>query len=225
VSLLSHELRTPLNSIQGHAELLNRYPLPADGRDVLSRIEANVARLTRLANNLSDHALASAGELRLRIAPLAPADLVAYVQDRTEAAARRKGLTLECRVADDVPATLRGDEERLRQILGQLTRNSVSFTEARTMGVRVYCPDADHWAIQVSDTGCGIGADALERVFEAWQIGGDFWTRHIAVGAGLGLAITRHLVRLMGGEISVESQVGRGSTFTVVLPLRPVGDV
>jgi signal transduction histidine kinase len=121
----------------------------------------------------------------------------------------------------NVPSTLSGDLNGLRQILANLIGNAVKFTEEGSINLRIFCPDEDHWALQVSDTGPGIPDEAQAHVFDAfWQLDGTATRRHS--GFGLGLSIVKQLTTLMGGEVILESKVGQGTTFTVLLPLHEI---
>jgi signal transduction histidine kinase len=128
---------------------------------------------------------------------------------------------LTINIASEVPVILSGDEGRLQQILVNLVSNAIKFTQAGAVQVHIYCPDAAHWAMQVTDTGPGIPGEAHEYIFEPFrQVDGSV-TRHY-IGTGLGLSIVKQLTTLMAGRITLESQVGQGSTFTVLLPLLPL---
>jgi PAS domain S-box-containing protein len=224
VSMASHELRTPLNAILGYADMLQEAvygPLPDKQRGVIERIMANTGQMVSLVDNLLDQAQIEAGKLALNVTSFAPADLLDGVQDVMGVLAQAKGLELTSQVADDVPATLPGDRQRLHQILVNLVSNAIKFTEQGTVHVRVYRPDAAHWALEVSDTGCGISPEAQSHIFDPFGQVDDSVTTREHTGFGLGLSIVRQLIVLMGGEIRLASKVGRGSTFTVLLPLAP----
>jgi signal transduction histidine kinase len=134
--------------------------------------------------------------------------------------AHNKGLELTTGIADDVPSTLTGDWQRLHQILINFANNAVKFTEEGNVDISIYMHDADHWAIAVADTGIGIPEDAQQYIFEPFRQVDDSATREYG-GAGLGLSIVKQLVTLMGGWIELQSEEGKGSTFTVILPLAP----
>lgn len=220
VSIASHDLRTPLNSILGYTEMLYEGvygELGKEQQDVIGRVVANTRHMLGLVNNLLDRAQIEAGSLRLTVAPFSPSELVADVLKVMGVLARTRGLTLGGQVADDVPQVLYGDWQRLNQILVNLLSNAVKFTEEGKVQVRVYLPDSGHWAMEVSDTGCGISRQDQDDVFDPFRRGGD---SDKYGGSGLGLSIVKQLVEMMGGGITLESEVGQGSVFTIVLPLR-----
>jgi PAS domain S-box-containing protein len=221
VSIASHELRTPLNGILGYTSMLQEDvygPLPDKQRVVVERIAANAGHMLGLASNLLDRARIEAGTLTLNVADLSLPDLVDDVQALVGTTAKAKGLELTSHIADDVPAVLVGDEQRLHQILVNLVGNAVKFTEEGKVSLHVYLLDAAHWALEVSDTGCGIPQEAQSYIFEPFRQADESTSREYG-GAGLGLSIVKQLIELMGGEIRLESEVGQGSTFTIILPL------
>lgn len=221
VSLASHELRTPLGAVLGYIDMLKEDvygPLTSRQRRAVERAAANTEQLVSLINNLLDQAQIQAGGLTLNYVPFSPIKLIDSVQTAMTLAARRKGLKLTTSIADDVPAMLHGDFQRLRQIVTNLLDNAVKFTDSGTVHVGVYRPDAHHWAVEVSDTGCGIPSEAQRDIFVPFRQTDDPMQREYR-GAGLGLSIVRQLVDRMEGEVKLESKVELGSTFTVVLPL------
>lgn len=219
ISIASHELRTPLSGILGYVDMLQEGvygELTEEQYGVIGRVAANTNQLLSLANNLLDRAQIEAGRLTLRVGPFSPTELVGSVQGVMAVMAQAKGLSLTGEIADDVPKTLIGDRQRLHQILINLTGNAIKFTMEGSVGIRAYMHDARHWALAVSDTGPGIAREAQSYIFEPFRQA-DASTRHHS-GVGLGLSIVKELVTLMGGEITLDSEVGRGSTFTIVLP-------
>jgi len=221
LSMVSHDLRTPLSAILGFAEMLEAGiygSLEEEQQGAVKRIIANAERQLSLINDLLDQARIEAGELSLEIQSFVIADLIDDLLAGVSTLAQEKGLELVCHIDDDVPATLSGDPQRLYQILSNLVGNAIKFTEEGTVHVRVYRPDGVNWALQVSDTGSGIPAEAQEYIFDPFrQVDGSITREH--GGVGLGLSIVRQLTTLMKGQITLESEVGRGSAFTVVLPL------
>lgn len=132
--------------------------------------------------------------------------------------AANKGLRLIVSVTPDLPETISGDQQRLQQILINLAGNAVKFTKIGDIRIKVFSPDQSHWAMQVSDTGAGIPEEAQSYIFEPFRQVNNAITRENR-GSGLGLSITKQLVDLMGGEITLQSEVDKGSTFTVLLPI------
>jgi PAS domain S-box-containing protein len=223
VSIASHELRTPLNAIMGYTEMLNEGvygPINDQQRGATGRLLANTSHMLGLVNNLLDRARIEAGTIKLNIGDFTPSKLVDSVKGVMDMMAHNKGLKLTTHADDDVPAVLKGDWQRLHQILINFTNNAVKFTEEGSIDIRVYMHDADHWAMAVADTGIGIPEEAQQYIFEPFRQVDDSATREYG-GAGLGLSIVKQLVTLMGGWIELESEQGKGSTFTVILPLVP----
>ncbi len=138
-----------------------------------------------------------------------------------EILAKSKGLTLTCEIAADVPETLQSNAARLTQILNNLVENAVKFTDEGGVEVCVIRPDERRWAIQVRDSGVGIPPAAQQYIFEAFRQVDASPTREY-FGVGLGLSIVKQLATLLGGDVALESEVGKGSTFTVYLPITPV---
>jgi PAS domain S-box-containing protein len=221
LSIASHDLRSPLGAILGLAELVREgvYTSPEEQRHVIDRIYSNTQYMLNLANSLLGQAQIEAGTLRLRPAPFSPSQLIEGVIDALEVLAQDKGLALRSDVGNDVPDRIMGDRERLSQVLFNLVGNGIKFTDEGSVQVRAYRPDeaqyAAHWAIEVSDTGMGIPEEAQLHIFEPFRR----VETTSASGVGLGLSIVKQLIELMGGEILLESQIGEGSTFTVVLPI------
>jgi signal transduction histidine kinase len=225
VSMVSHELRTPLGVVQGFAEMLSAgiYGSLSDKQeDALARIQTNTKALLNIVNDLLDQARIEAGQLSLHSAPFNPAELADDLHSTMGVLARREGLKLTTFIDNDLPDTLYGDKERLNQILLNLVSNAIKFTEQGGIQVRMYLPDgphSSHWAIKVVDTGPGIPVEDKESIFLPFGRVDDSMTRQ-HTGVGLGLSIVKQLVELMNGEITLESELGRGCTFTIVLPLR-----
>ncbi len=224
VSMVSHDLRTPLGAIMGYTDMLEQAvygPLTKKQMDVMARINANTSRLLNMVNNLLDQAQIEAGKLTFHIGQFAPRELLTEVDSVMSILAQAKGLELICEVDAGVPDKLSGDPQRLHQIVVNLVSNALKFTEQGKVGVKIYNYDPERWAIDVSDTGPGIPPEAQTYIFEAFrQVEGDQVNSHS--GFGLGLSIVKQLTTLMGGEVKLESEVGRGSTFTVVMPLSPI---
>jgi signal transduction histidine kinase len=221
VAKISHELRTPLSAILGLTELLRMEvfgPVSGEQMEATAKILDSTHYLTSLVNELLHQARLDAGRFSLKRDTFKPADVLARVESKMIVLARTKGLNLVTDIAAVVPKLVSGDLDQVQQILVNLVGNAIKFTNAGTVTVRLYCPDPTHWALQVADTGPGIPAEAQSYIFEPFrQVDGSMTRAH--QGTGLGLSIVKQLVDLMGGQITVASEVGRGSAFTVVLPL------
>jgi signal transduction histidine kinase len=218
---VSHELRTPLNAIRGYAQLLNEEAygsITPEQQTTFQRILINTTQLQGMVNNLLDRAQIEQGKVTLQKSLFAPADLIETTHSALNILAKTKGLTLTSEITPDVPATLTGDMLRLQQILFNLTSNALKFTESGTVQARIFRPDASHWAMQVIDTGIGIPSEAQVDVFKSfWQVDSSA-TRQYR-GSGLGLSIVKQLAELMEAEVTLTSQPGTGSTFTVIFPM------
>ncbi len=221
---VSHELRTPLGAILGYTELLQNGifgPLSDQQVEVADEVIDSTHYLTSLVSELLDQAQLEAGKLELNIISFAPAEIMNQVQSKMSVLAQAKRLTLNAIIDPDIPAALSGDPKRLQQILVNLVSNAIKFTEDGIIQVRFYRPDPAHWAMQVTDTGPGIPAEAQSDIFEPFQQVDGSATRE-QKGTGLGLSIVKQLATAMGGQITLNSRLGQGSTFTVLLPLTPV---
>jgi len=221
---VSHELRSPLGAILGFAELLKDGTfgdISPKQQDVAGKIVSSTHYLADLVNDLLYQAQIEAGAIIVKSGPFDVPEMLRRVEEKMAVLAQVKGLAFALERAEDVPDTLLGDTLRLQQILVNLINNAIKYTETGSVAVRVFCPDAGHWAIAVTDTGPGIPQDAQSYIFEAFRQVDDGWRTTIQ-GVGLGLSIVKQLVSLMDGVISVESIEGQGSTFTVALPLKPV---
>lgn len=218
---VSHDLRTPLGVILGFAEMLRDEifgPVSDKQRQPLNEIMNSTSILSGMVSDLLDAARLDAHTLRLRIDKFAPEMLLRQVRGQMSLLVERKGLQLTTELDPQLPATLEGDANRINQILANLVGNAVKFTQSGSVYVCAYLYNTENWAIAVRDTGPGIAPEALEYIFEPFRQVNDPATRDKG-GIGLGLSIVQQLVQLMGGEIRVESKVGAGSNFIVILPL------
>jgi signal transduction histidine kinase len=215
---MSHELRTPLNAIAGYAELLDvevHGALSAPQHDAVARIQRSQRHLLGLINDVLNFARIEAGQVSIELGPVAVKEAVAAVESLVAPQLEAKGHRYrfdEC----DTSLTARADAERLQQILLNIVSNAIKFTPAGGE-ISVACVgDASHVRISISDTGPGIPADKLERIFEPFvQL--DSGRTRLHGGAGLGLAISRDLARAMGGDLTVHSTLGKGATFVLSL--------
>ena len=217
---MSHELRTPLNAIIGYAQLLKRDRHLLNDRQAagLATIHESGQHLLTLINDILDLARVEAGRMVLYPAAVHLGTFLQVVVDIMRVKAEEKGLAFEYALAPDVPAAVTVDETRLRQVLLNLLGNAVKFTDRGTVSLRVSrIPSAAgddacvRLRFEVADTGIGMGAQQLGRLFQPFEQVADMPRR--AGGTGLGLAISQQLVRLMGGDIDVASEPGKGSTF------------
>jgi signal transduction histidine kinase/HAMP domain-containing protein len=216
---MSHELRTPLNAILGYAELLvdGVYgELPHKPRGVIQRIQNNGKHLLELINDVLDLAKIEAGQLTLTLEDYSVPEVVRSVVTATEPLATAKGLKFTAVVHDDMPKA-RGDARRVSQVLLNLVGNAIKFTDEGEVEIRA-TRDKGQFVLTVRDTGPGIAEADQERIFGEFQQIDNSNSRNKG-GTGLGLAISKRIVEMQGGTISVESALGRGSTFRVVLPV------
>lgn len=221
---VSHEIRTPLTSLLGTTELLEDTGLDEQQARFVEVVNRSGQRLLTLVNDILDIARIDAGETRVQCRPFDVRRLVGDVVSLYDIGARRKGLELHCDLSPGVPEEVVGDPDRLAQVLTNLVDNAIKFTEHGCVVLRV-CADrlSAHGPvlrIDVADSGIGVGTVDQESVFEAFHQVDTSVTRKYG-GAGLGLTISRNLIELMGGSLSVESSPGKGSTFSIELPLDP----
>ena len=218
---MSHEIRTPMNAIMGIADLLAKTTLSAEQDKYVRVFRRAGDNLLNLINDILDLSKVEASQLELEHTGFSLIDHVEIVTEMVAARAHEKKLTLVCEIAPNVPNDLIGDSTRLRQVLLNLIGNAVKFTESGKVSLRVVLePDTSVSTMlrfTVSDTGIGIPADKLDRVFERFTQADTSTTRRFG-GSGLGLTISKRLVELMGGRIWVESEVGEGSTFAFAVP-------
>ena len=225
VAMVSHELRTPISAILGYAEIFREQiygPLNDKQVQMTSRIISNSSRLLSLINDLLDQAQMEAGKLKIKYDTMKPSELLDNLHSVMDKLTNDKGLKLTSELDTSLPETLIGDSARLQQILVNLVNNSVKFTDAGSIHVKLGMLNEQYWGITVSDTGQGIPEEDLPHIFETFrQVEGT--TTRVHGGFGLGLSIVKQLATLMGGKISVQSELGKGSTFSITLPFETKG--
>ncbi|MDQ6618967.1 MAG: PAS domain S-box protein [Pseudomonadota bacterium] len=219
---MSHEIRTPMNAIMGIADLLAKSPLSPEQDSYVQIFRRAGDNLLHLINDILDLSKVEASQLELERTRFSLTDLLGKVTEMVAVRAREKGLVLLSDIAADVPCDLVGDPTRLRQVLLNLLGNAVKFTETGDIALLVTkdasSPDAAVLRFMISDTGIGIPDEKLSAVFERFTQADSSTTRRYG-GSGLGLTISKRLVELMGGRITVESGVGKGSVFSFAVPL------
>jgi signal transduction histidine kinase/DNA-binding response OmpR family regulator len=225
LAVMSHEIRTPMNGIIGAAGLLQDMRLDAEQRDFVRVIRESSDHLASLIQDILDFSRLDGGRLELEEVAFEPRALLRSTIAMLDGQARARGLILTTEIAEDLPARVVGDPARLRQILVNLIDNAIKFTQVGgiTVVVRVLAsdPQTATLSIAVTDSGIGIDADSQQKLFSGFtQVDGSI-SRRVG-GAGLGLAICRHLITLMGGTIAVDSTPGQGSTFRFDIHLRRV---
>lgn len=227
LATMSHELRTPMNGVLGCTQLLQDTSLTDAQRQLLQTMHRSAEALLVLVNDILDFSKIEAGKMSLEAADVHLRSLIDDVLTLVSELAKKKALELTVDVAPDVPDNLRGDPVRLRQILFNLVGNAIKFTESGRVAVSVtlqqapsHLPESILLGWRITDTGIGMTEEQQTRLFQAYSQAEASTARKFG-GTGLGLMICRQLVELMGGEIAVESQAGKGATFrytTLVLP-------
>ena len=221
VTGISHELRTPLNSILGYAQILELDPaIPQPRRDAASVIRRSGEHLSSLIDGLLDIAKIESGKLNLDVDELRFPEFLAQIAGMFRLQARNQGIEFVYEPQGRVPAVVRADKKRLSQILINIIGNAVHFTEHGSVRLALRCR-GDIAAFEVRDTGVGIAPQDLQRIFLPFERGSAPVSRAVG-GTGLGLTIAQMLTNLMGGELSVKSEVGVGSVFEIRLFLPEV---
>lgn len=226
VANISHEMRTPMNSIIGFTDVLLKTSLNTEQKEYISAVKIASETLTAVINDILDLAKIEAGKIEFNEAPYNIRQQINDVHRLLAQRAEESGLTFTWSCAENVPDYILGDELRLRQILLNLAGNAVKFTTHGFVEMKCQIEEETENGLllrfTISDTGVGIPQNQLNLIFDPFiQTGTDIHKKY--AGTGLGLTIVKDLVELQGGDIQVKSTVGKGSVFTVLLPVRQVG--
>jgi two-component system sensor histidine kinase/response regulator len=221
LATMSHEIRTPMNGVIGMSSLLGETSLTAQQRNYTDTITACGETLLNVINDILDFSKIESGGMELEEEDFNLQNCIEHILDMFGAKAAQSGLELLYQVDRNIPQYIRGDDFRLRQVLTNLVSNAMKFTNQGEVLIRVHLVEpspegAMKLGFEVRDTGIGIAPEKLERLFKAFSQVDSSTTRKYG-GTGLGLAISEKLVRLMGGEMNVESQTGRGSVFSFTI--------
>jgi signal transduction histidine kinase len=217
---VSHELRTPLGAVLGYTQLLHYGSygdLTNEQKSIAQVVIDSTKYLATLVNGILDQAQLDKGQLVINKAPFQVREMVKEVENRMRFLAENKGLEFIVIVEPSTPNEITGDRVRIEQILTNLLGNAIKFTEEGYVKLRIASPSNAILLFEVSDTGVGIPEKEHSRIFDPFtQVDGSLTRRHD--GTGLGLSITKQLIEMMKGLITLNSQVGKGSTFTVEIP-------
>jgi signal transduction histidine kinase len=224
LATMSHELRTPLNSILGFSEVLGSIDsLDDKQKRYVQNIQKSGKTLLEMINDILDLAKIESGKMETRLTDFRIAQVVAAQCDMARPLTERKNIDLEMRIAPELPP-MRQDQARIQQVLNNLLSNAIKFTpEGGRITVSARRDEFDFLVLEIADTGVGIAEEDQQAIFEKFRQGktampsGDAMTREYS-GSGLGLSIVKELCRLLGGEVLLRSELGKGSTFTIRLP-------
>lgn len=214
---MSHEIRTPLNGVLGMINMLFDTKLRDNQRTILQTAKSSGEHLLEIVNDILDFSKIDAGEMHLNETAVDMVDLVKQTTDSLQSVAEEKEISLTLELPESFPAFILADPLRVRQILTNLLSNAIKFTEVGNVQATLLLQHSNY-VLQVKDSGIGMSDEHISQIFKAFGQADGSITRRFG-GTGLGLTITQNFVHLMGGEISVLSTIGEGSTFVVTLPL------
>ena len=229
LAAMSHEIRTPMNGVIGMADVLQQTSLGGHQMEMVNLIRESAFALLDIIDDILDFSKIEAGKLEIEREPMSVVNVVEKACGTVESLAARKDVELTLFIDPAIPEEVLGDAMRLRQVLVNLTNNAIKFSSGQQQPGRVavrallaeHGPDQVTVEFRINDNGIGMNEETLARIFTSFTQGDASTTRRYG-GSGLGLAISHHLVELMGGEITVQSMPGKGSTFTVRLPFTPL---
>jgi PAS domain S-box-containing protein len=215
---MSHEIRTPLNGVLGMAQVLESALTDPDAREMVATIRQSGEHLLHVLNDILDMSKIEAGKMTLETIPFVPAEIATAVERLHAPNAESKGLSFEAFVGTGAARPRLGDPHRLQQILNNLVGNAIKFTERGSVTLTLSARSGQPLVIEVRDTGIGMTEGQLARIFNSFEQAESGTTRRFG-GTGLGMAIVRRLVEMMGGEIALASTPGQGTSVRVTLPL------
>lgn len=224
---MSHEIRTPMNSVVGMAEMALRENLPTAARDYIFQIKEAGKTLLTIINDILDFSKIEAGKMDITEVDYEPMSMIYDVSNIVMTRLKSKDVELIIEVSPNIPNKLWGDDVRIKQVLLNLANNAVKFTSKGKVIIRMECdrtkPDEISLQLSVEDTGIGIKKEDMQRLFQSFQQLDSKRNRNIE-GTGLGLAISKNLIKLMNGSAWVESEYGKGSKFSCVIPQRIIDE-
>lgn len=221
LSTITHEIRSPMTAVIGYADLLMEHDIPEDQRrDHVSRIRRSGEHLLGVINDILDASKIEAGAMTIESVPCSVRQITDDVRSMVEPKAKAAGISLIVEVSPSVPGMISSDPLRLRQVLVNLASNAVKFTKQGSVTIRVDLADESTLRLCVEDTGIGMSPEQVDKLFKPFSQADSSTSRRYG-GTGLGLTISRNLARLMGGNITVQSRPGEGSTFIATVRFLP----